>query len=612
MPAMFIRCVTKRDKNTQQTYHTYKLVESYRTARGPRQRVLLHLGNTLDLSSEHWKRLANRIEEICTGINRLCPYPDDIERLAQQFAKLLIRKQSITYSEIHVEAVTKKRKYVSIDLASLSTSNSRSIGVEHVLYETFKRLNLHKFLQKLGFNKAQIGYAAAAIIGRAAFPASELRTHFYLQHRSAIDELMGADFSDLPLIKLYQISDLLLANKHEIETHLEAQEKQLFELDETIILYDITNTYFEGTSKANPKAKYGPSKEKRRDCPLVSAGLVLNKQGFVKRSEFLEGNIIETKAFAEAIIKLHGQGNFLTKPVVVIDAGMASQANIDWLKQHGYHYLTVFRKKRRELPEGGEWVDVKTTNDNVVRAYIAECPELGERHLYCHSTARARREHSIKTKIQNSFEAELNQLDEGLLKPRRMKKYDVILEKIGKLKQKYKRIARFYNIEVDSDGHGNANKITYSYQSDKMNTEFNGSYCLRTDITQLSAKELWDIYMMLSNAEEAFRDMKSHLGLRPIFHSKEARIDGHMWITLLAYHLVHSITHQLRTHNISLSWSSIRDRLSSQARVTTSTRCEDGTIVHIRTTTEPEEFVKEIYCGLGMLQLPLGRTIAKM
>lgn len=610
---MFIRCVTKNDKNTKRTYHSYKLVETYRTDRGPRQRILLHIGNALELPQEQWKQLANRIEEICTGTTVLLPCSDDIEKLAQRFAKLLIRNQSTENSPSSCEdKKSEKNKYTSIDLESLHTSHSRNIGVEHILYETFKYLNLHKFFKKQGFNQSQIDCAAATIICRAAFPASELRTHFYLQKRSALDELMSTDFSNLPLRKLYQISDLLLENKNELEAHLESRENEIFNLDNTIVLYDITNTYFEGTAKANPKAKYGPSKEKRRDCPLVSAGLVLNKNGFIKRSEFLPGNVIETKAFAEAVSKLHYQKDSLIKPIVVIDAGMASQSNIDWLKQRGYLYITVFRRKRKELPEEGEWVDVIAKGNNTVRACLKNCPKSGEKHLYCHSTGRARREIEIKTKVQTAFEAELKYLEEGLSKPRRMKKYEAVLEKIGKLRQKYKRIARFYEIDVTVDEHGNANKIIYKYVSSKIDTEFNGSYCLRTNCNDLGAKDLWTIYVMLSNAEESFRDMKAHLGLRPIHHSKESRVDGHMWITILAYHLVHSITHQLRERNINLSWSTIRDRLNSQARVTSSAKCEDGKIVHIRTTTEPEEFVKEIYRGLGIVHKPLHQTVAKM
>jgi len=610
---MFIRRVTKHDKNTKQSYHSYKLVETFRTDRGPRQRILLHLGKELELPEEQWKQLANRIEAICTGTSNLLPCSDVIERLAQRFAKLLVRKHS-TENLLFTDEITVKKdiKYSSIDLESFQTSHARKIGVEHILYETFKRLDLHKILKKQGLNQSQIDYAAATIICRAAYPGSELKTHFYLQKLSALDELMSTDFSNLPLRKLYHISDILLENKDELEAHLDSKENEIFDLDNTIVLYDITNTYFEGVAKANSKAKYGRSKEKRRDCPLVSAGLVLNKQGFIKRSEFLPGNVIETKAFAEAITKLHYQSDFLVKPIIVIDAGMASQANIDWLKQHGYHYITVFRRKRKEPPDGGEWVEVKTKDNNTVRACLKDCPELGERHLYCHSSGRARREVEMKTKVQTAFETELKYLEDGLSKPRRMKKYNAVLEKIGKLRQKYNRISRFYKIDVTADENGDAKNISFKYQSGKINTEFNGSYCLRTDCYEIDAKNLWNIYMMLSNAEESFRDMKAHLGLRPIYHSKEGRVDGHMWITILAYHLVHSIIHQLRGHNINLSWQSIRNRLNSQVRVTSSAMCEDGKMVHIRTTTEPEEFVKEIYRGLGISQKPLCKTIAKM
>lgn len=604
---MFIRRTKKIDSSTKQEYFSYQLVESFRTNNGPRQRILLNLGGALEhLPIDQLKDLANRIEQVLQGEQTLFHCSEDIEKLAQTFAKLLIKKQMQTASNRDVGDFVEESDYVTVDLNSLSNEDCKSLGTENILYKTFCELGLPNKLKSLGLTDDQINIAAANIIARAASPGSELATHHWLIHHSALDELMKTDFSELSLYKLYQSSDILLKHKEDLEKHLSDASKKLFNLEEKIILYDITNTYFEGLAAGNKKAKYGRSKERRSDCPLVAMGLVLDVDGFPKYSEMFEGNVIETNTF-KAIIQKLDKGNSLLKPIVVMDAGIASEVNVKWLQDHKYPYIVVQKKKTQIMPQDVPHILVK--EDEGDRVWIAkkENSETKELLLYCQSEARGRREGRIKTRRQQLLEMELRKLDDGLhKKTNTIKKYDKVLEKIGRLKEKYKKSASYYNIEVEHSEETNlATKITWNRNEVLAAKKLTGVYCLRTPITNLSEKQLWNIYMMLSELEDAFRFMKSELGLRPVFHQKEDRVDGHIFITLLAYHLIHIIRRKLKAKGIDRRWEHLRTDMSSQVRITTSIKNHEGELIRIRNSSKADVFHKDVYNALGMSYNPL-------
>jgi transposase len=606
---MFIKRNKKIDPITKREYSTYQLVESFRTSRGPRQRILLSLNVSLDhLEKDQLKDLANRIEQIISGESSLFHCSDEIERLAQTFAKLIIKKQTYEASNTVTESFedSEDSDFALVNLNSLSNEDCHTLGIENILYKTFCELKLPKKLRSLGFSDEQIHIAAAIIIGRAAFPASELATHHWLLHDTALDELMQADFSKLTLYKWYQISDILLEHKQALEKHLSDTCKEIFHLKEKIILYDITNTYFEGLASKNKKATYGRSKEKRSDCPLVALGLVLDGDGFAKKSEIFEGNVVETNTFQAMICKLDQGGN-LFKPIIVMDAGIASDVNVSWLKENGYPYIVVQKKKTQQMPQDVPPILVKEEEGNRVWVAKKENPETKEIFLYCQSEARGRREGKIKIKREEILEAELQKLNDGLNKTTNtIKKYDKVLEKIGRLKEKYKKTASYYNIEVEHCAEtGLATKIVWKKNSSLAAKKLTGVYCLRTPIKEMSEKQLWEIYMMLSELEDAFRCMKSELGLRPVFHQKEERVDGHIFIALLGYHLVHVIRQKLKLKGINLRWDNIRKEMRKQMRVTTYVKNYDGQLIRIRNTSKAEEFHKEIYNALGMPYNPL-------
>ena len=602
---MFIRKVAHQNAKNRKAYYTYKLVESVRTARGPRQRDVLNLGVDFELPRHQWKELANCIEAIITGQRQLFDYPEEINALATKYARAIIRQQATTL-DAGEEVIS---DYQVIDVNSVDTEDARTVGAEHVIYETIKELEIDQKLTSLGLSRLQTAVALAVIAGRMIVPGSERATHQWMQNVTALDELLGIDFSEVSLDSVYKASDLLLKHKDALEEHLRGTEGRLFSLQEKIILYDLTNTFFEGSGKFNPKARYGGhSKEKRNDCLLVTLGLVLDVQGFPKRSRIYEGNISEPKTL-EAMIKALASedlnDNCLFKPTIVLDAGIATEDNINWLRGQSYQYIVVSRKKKKAIPADVQMVAVKVDakHDTVlVKAGLVEKEQSDELELYCHSLDKEKKEEGIRNKFQQRFEAELLKARQGLDLKGGTKRYDKVVERVGRLKEKFKLVSGGYNVTIEKDRQtGNAGNITWSR---KKTENTSGIYCLRTNRKDLNEQQIWDIYTMLTDIEDAFRCMKSELGLRPIYHQKEVRCDGHIFITTLAYHLLHTIRFKLRQRGVQFCWTTIRNQLSTQVRITTTLKRKDNKVVHIRKSSKAEPSHRLIYDALNLSYQP--------
>lgn len=600
---MYIRRTAIKSRKDGGQYYTYRLVESRRTEQGVRQHTLLNLGVDFSLPREQWPDLTKRIEEILGGQQALFDIECNVEKLAQGYASRIILAQQDVGD-------TDDGDYREVDLDSIETSRPRSVGGEHVTLEALRFLGLEEKLGELGFNGPQTAAALGTIIGRACEPGSERATHAWLQERSALGELIGYDFDNLSLYSLYQVSDQLLGKKAALEQHLYERERNLFGLRETITLYDLTNTYFEGQSKGNALAAHGHSKEKRSDCPLVTLGLVLDSSGFPRRSHVYEGNVNEPKTLSAMLRDLEQGGTSAgDKPTVVMDAGIATEENIAWLREHGYPYLVVSRKKHRQFDEASSLV-VKKDEQCTVRVQKVFDEETQETLLYCHSTRREKKDQAIGDRFVSRFEEDLQKLANGLHKKRCLKNYDKVMVKIGRLRQKYSKVSRRYTISVAHDEHsGNATQISWQQQPAPDTTDtYPGVYCLRTSQSGWDESTLWNTYTMLTDLEAVFRSLKSELGLRPIHHQLTKRVSGHLFITVLAYHLVHAIRFRLKQMNIHSSWSSIRKILSTQSRVTVSMQCKNGGTVHVRKSTRPESNQQEIYSALGIKNHP-GHTI---
>jgi len=596
---MFLRRTTHKSKKGRE-YHTHKLVESLRTQRGPRQRTLLNLGADFSLPQEQWKELADRIEAIVTGQTTFLRVSEEIEALAQRYAGAVISKQGQML--VQPEEGPVEPDYHRVDVNSMENETIRPVGGEGVVLETIKGLELDRKLQELGLSRPNVNAAIGVIAGRLLQPSSERATHVWLQTGTALDDLLGTSFASLSQDRVYKVSDLLLKNKAAIEAHLEGRERSLFTLGETVLLYDLTNTFFEGSGKYNPKARFGVSKEKRTDCPLVTLGLLLDGEGFPKRSEVFEGNVSEPGTLEKV---LSGIVFGKSKPIIVADAGIGTEKNVQWLNKEEFGYIVVSRKRLKEIPFGLDMVPVREDDTRLIRA-CSRMNDQGELKVYCHSSAKEIKEEGMKTQFERRFESALIQVRNGLSRKGGTKKYEKVLEKIGRLKEKHRRVGKRYEIEVEKD-EASKNAIALRWRM-KETDETVGYYVLRTNRIDLGEKEVFDIFNMLLDVEDAFRSMKSELGLRPVHHHKESRCDGHLFITVLAYHVLQAIRVRLRKAGITHRWWTIRRILSTQHRVTTSMRREDGKMIYIRKTSKPEECHVRIYHALGLPIRP-GKTI---
>ena len=338
---MFIRCTTIKSKQSGDPYQTYRLVESERANGKVKQRTLINLGRYFDVPKAQWADLSSRISQLLTAQDALfcVELSEELEGMAQRYAAQILAARSIPSESLDI--------FESDAVDSIEMVRPRHVGVEQLALHALRQLHLDEKLKELGFNRHQLAGAIGNIIARMAFPASELASHDWLQRRSGLGELIDYDFEGMGLNRLYQVSDLLWKHREALESHLYQQEASLFNLNETITLYDLTNTFFEGEAKANAQAKRGRSKEKRSDCPLVTLALVLDSSGFPRKSQIFPGNASEPQTLQEMLQALDGRKG----STVVLDAGIATEENIQWLVENGYHYLVVSRKRKRDFDE---------------------------------------------------------------------------------------------------------------------------------------------------------------------------------------------------------------------------------------------------------------------
>lgn len=597
--AMYIRQTKTSNSLTGEAYHTFRLVASQRIGGKVRQQTLLNLGRTFDLPQEEWPQLCARIEQILAGQLSLLPVSATIEKLAQRYAgRLLIVRQTENQAD-----AARSVSYQEVDIASLELVQPRSIGVEHVGLSALQELELPQILGSAGLNGVQQAAAIGNIIGRMAQPGSELATYGWLTDRSGLGELLEVDYESMPLMRLYRASDLLVKHRQTIESALFARISDLFSLPTTVTLYDLTNTYFEGEMAGNGKAKRGRSKEKRTDCPLLTLGLVLDGSGFIRRSRMFEGNASEASTLQEMLAGLEAPEGAL----VIMDRGIATEANIRWLVAHRYRYLVVSRERNRQF-DAERAVAVATASDKAVHIQRVVSEDGSEVRLYCHSEERQEKEKAMTSRFIDRFEAGLAKLAAGLQSARGEKRRDRIMQRIGRLQEKCHGIGQHYRIDLIPDATGDkVTGLTWE-RLPIAGTQLShpGVYCLRTNELAWDETTLWQTYTMLTDLEAVFRSLKSELGLRPIYHQKEDRAEGHLFITVLAYQAVQVLRRKLKAHGFHESWTSLRRIFAGQIRVTATFKQRDGRTLHVRKTTLAEPRLKELYDALALSASPVG------
>lgn len=597
---MFVRRSMTRSGSSGESYFTYRLVQSQRIAGKVRQVTRLNLGRHFMVDAQHWPALCARLEQLIGEQAALVAVelPEAIELLAMRYAAQLMAR-----APVRAAPASAKPEYVEIDADSLELVRPRSVGVEHAGLYAMQGMGFVDKLEALGINAEMRAAIIGSVIARMAMPGSELGSWKWLSGASALGELLGVDFEAMGLMRLYRASDVLMKHREAIEAHLFEQVRTLFALEATVTLYDLTNTYFEGQSAANAKARRGRSKEKRRDCALLTLGLVLDGSGFVRRSQVFAGNAVECHTLQGMLEGLGAPAGAL----VIMDRGIATEANLAWLVERGYRYLVVSRAGARQFDAAGA-MHIDSASGHRIGVCKTLSDDGKEVRLYCHSPGREHKERAMSGRFVERFEAGLTKLAQGLSTPRGEKCQARILERIGRLKANCRGIAQHYQIELHSDDSGKRVRAITWRQTPLPGTMLTdpGVYCLRSNEIGWDVEKLWRTYMMLTDLEAVFRTLKSELGLRPIFHSKPVRSDGHLFISVLAYQFVQLLRTRLKAHGIKDSWSSLRNILSVQRRVTACFTQRNGRTLNVRKSTRAEPALAALYAALGIDSAPGG------
>ena len=432
---MYVRRTQTRSTATGETYFTHRLVRSERHGQKVRAVTVLNLGRHFPVPREHWPVLCARIEELMHGQVALLPMdgPPSVEAAAQRYAALLLarwgerRAAPATGAEATGTALDTDVQAVDVD--SLELTRPRAVGVEQVALWAMRAAGFIEILSGLGLSGPLRSVILGVIVGRMAHPGSERATRRWLERQSGLGELLEVDFEAMAENALYRASDALIKHRSTLEDALFGRVSNLFGLETTVTLYDLTNTYFEGEAARNPKARRGHSKEKRTDCPLVTLGLVLDGSGFVRRSECFAGHVAEGATLAGMLQGLDAPPGAL----IVMDSGLASAENLAWLQAEGYRYLVVSRERERQFDPRAA-VAIETAAGEPVHLQLGRDEAGTEVRLYCYSPARAEKENAMNQRFAERFEAGLQKIIEGLAKPRGEKRMEKLSERLGRLK----------------------------------------------------------------------------------------------------------------------------------------------------------------------------------
>jgi transposase len=598
---MYIRKTKRVYKGKSYTNHL--LVESVLTAKGPRQRTICSLGSLEPAPAEQWRALAHKLESALGGQLSLSPSqaPSPLQ-LARARQGRRQRRESATAGQAAGSLLV-------IDTERVATEEHREAGTVHVGHQIWRQLDIDTILGRAGLSKRARTLSEVMTLNRLIFPLSEHAMADWIR-RTAMADILGEEFSKLNEDALYRNLDKLYPNREQIERELGEREKTLFNLDDTLYLYDLTSTYFEGQAKRNPQAKRGYSRDQRPDCKQVVVGLVLDRDGFPKAHEIFDGNR-QDRATVEAMLTLLEKRS-AKRPgsTVIVDRGMAYEENLKQIRERGHHYIVAGRQ-----PERNEWLDDIEHEqgwEEVIRVPSPLNPlqkkspvqvkrriKEGEVYILCISEGREEKDRAIREKQEQRLIDDLQRLKARVEKGQ-LKQSETIHEAIGRLKERYPRVARYYRIAYDAEHNG----VGWQEDAEKkaIATKLDGSYVLKTDRQDLTADEIWRTYMLLTRVESAFRSMKSPLMERPIFHHLKHRTQTHIFLCVLAYHLLVAIEKRFLDKGIHTSWWTLRQQLSTHQIVTVVLPTADRRVLKIRKGGSPEPVHREIY---ETLRIPL-------
>jgi transposase len=571
------------------TYSNYLLVESITTPKGPRHRTICSLGSLEPAPRQHWLALAHRFQAALSGQPSLLP-DAQLDSLRQR-----IRAKPPSGAQ---------KELVSVLADQIEIQAARQAGAVYVAHQMWRRLMLDAILRQAGLDERTRLLTEVMTINRLVEPSSEHAMPDWVR-RTALADVLRTDFSRLNDDALYRNLDRLHPQRALIEGELAGREQELFQLPESIYLYDLTSTYFEGQCLRNTKAMRGYSRDGRPDCKQVVVGLVLDGDGFPKAHEVFAGNRHDSTTVEEMLAALEKRVGKKADATVTVDRGMAYEKNIEQIRRRGYHYLVAARPEQRweheqEFAEEAGWEEIERqpspTNpfQKKTQVWIKQCLAGEEVRILCVSEQRQEKDRAIRELQAKRLLADLEKLARRIAKRKKTPLSEAeVHQAIGRLRERYSRVGRYYQILYDAERRG----LSWQEEAEKKRRaeRLDGSYVLKTDRRDLSPEQIWRSYILLTRVESAFRAMKSPLMERPIFHQLVHRVETHIFLCVLAYHLLVSVEKTFLDQGIHTSWASLREQLASHQVVTVVLPTSDGQVIRIRKATTPEPEHRRIY-----------------
>lgn len=584
---MFLRKHIKNKSGVDYTYWT--LVESVRTARGPRQRTVATIGKLPGMDKEErigWEEIINIVQ----GIRSV--------------------KQGMLFEQDDLEVP----EWATVNLKEISVENARDFGDIFLGLLLWKKLELDNIFNKLQtYGREEIEWKAMfclSVIARLCSPSSELAIAESWYDKTALGDLLGISAEKINDDRLYRTLDHIIVHKDAVCKHLQDRYHDLFGVKFNFLLYDVTSTYFEGLSKSNPKAKRGYSRDHRPDCLQVCIGLAVTEEGLPVGYEVFDGNRADVTTLDE-IVELMENKYGKANRIWAFDRGISSEDNIEMLKELGISYVVGTSKKMLkrfacELHDK-DWHKVEP---DVEVKIVSSTNNEDEVFVLCKSDRRAEKERGIINNQRKKLEIELLKVQKSI---RRGRLQDMLKasERIGRWRGKYTRAESLFDTKLIPDDKGNAEDLEINYKSDACvwSEKIYGTYLLRTNLTKETPQRLWKIYMQLSQAENAFRTSKNELGLRPVYHQTEQRVGAHIFVCFLALSMWRTLELWSEKSGLGRSPGKLIQEFAKIKSMDVVVPIKDRPSVRLNVVSKPDQATRILLYKMG-IRLP-NRTIFK-
>ena len=623
---MFITKAKKyrqQDDGTILAYSYYRLTKSFRDSSGRiRKRNVLCLGDLDGYSKGERKELADMLTEMIENGQHVIT---DNARLRRAALDFYLKYRDSEYARendpvLREEALRREREQrndlITVHIDSLTQHEARTIGPEALCHSTLNVLQISKFLYSKGWSRDQVTLAMIQIIARSIYPYSELKTVKYLKENTALAELFKFDKEKITKDALYKSALRLWDVHRDLEDWLHQRVCDIFQLEEKILLFDITNAYFEGRMEDSDLCRFGRSKEKRNDCKIVVLAAVVNTEGLLVRTMIYEGNRQDKTTLEEVIGSISKETSPDAKKIVVMDVGFYTKDNIKWLTGHHFDYITVLPSGDAKFTAASNKVVChQDCKKQEIRLQMGSVTIDGAEHraLLVDSDAKTTKERSMYDKACQRYEEGLEAVKAGILKKGGTKKRDAVNKRIGKLDEKYGAIRKSFVIDLTYGGEGKDEKvvsISWKKNGGQVDTikKFHGKYVLITSLDENEEVNVWKFYNVIRTVEETFHTLKSDLDIWPVYHKSDEGIKAHLNLAVLAYWLVSVTKYRLKVKKYdNVRWDEIIRIASTQVLVTAELKAENGETIRVRQCTEAEEKLSNIYRMLGINPHPLGK-----